>query len=495
MPSLVIPEPMGPRCMARWHCELCGSMTPPLVGSLIAGARHRCRTCGRTVCDNCSIVPLKGVRTCRTCYLQGDQTKSASLPQEKYIFLLRHAQSTWNQNVDLVKTFRRCSLQGLSVKDVVSRAALLMAREVWHKDHPISEEGVRQTEELRRKIIAAQRSAQYSSSDDVQTQASSSSNSRAGPQSCPGCSQREQERVRRYYDTFLSRKQQIYCSPLLRALQTAHLVLREEDGWGSIKLLKDARERYRFLFERDCVGTDVGTQIVDRAMHMGHELPGLQYRVDAADCAQKWWSDEPETEAEVEARLKTLWSRLLEEDGDDSCVLVTHSNLIKALIMRFGGVDEDDVFAGGSCHLHGHRPGEAESPLLPVRTDDGSAILHSIACASRALKVSQDNEDDPFVDISLRQDGSEPDSETAAAWQVVDGGSEALRRLKVERLQNCGVLGLRCVLETPQKELYPEVDGWVNIDSPIPIAAGQCVAEPRWVAKDALLMFDSVLVK
>ena len=89
--------------------------------------------------------------------------------------------------------------------------------------------GLRQTEQLRQKI-AAERCA------DVE------------------CTEREQ----RFYDSFHSRQQQIYCSPFLRALQTAHLTLPEEDGWGSIKLLKDAREKFSFVFERDNLGTDVG---------------------------------------------------------------------------------------------------------------------------------------------------------------------------------------------------------------------------------------------
>merc|ERR1719476_982 len=51
--------------------------------------------------------------------------------------------------------------------------------------------------------------------------------------------------------------------------------------------------------------------------------------------------------------------------------------------------------------------------------------------------------------------------EECTSWQVVVSDSEALRRPKVERLQNCGVLGLRCVLEVPRREL----DGWVDVEA------------------------------
>jgi len=463
---MVVSAPMGVPCRGCWHCELCGQMTPPIVGSLIAGARHRCRACDRTVCDSCSIIPLHGVRTCRTCYVQLDAEKSAGLPREKYVFLLRHAQSTWNQNVELVNTFRRCSLQGISAKDIICRAAVLMAREAWNKDHPISEEGIRQTEELRRKILEKQQSRQHfdSCTENHAHWGSSSSST--------GCLDPEQERVRRYYDNFLSPRQLVYCSPLLRALQTAHLALPEEDGWGAIKLLKDARERYSFVFERDCLGTEKGAQIVERAMRVGQGLPGLQHRVDATDCAQKWWSDDPESDAEVEARLEALWRRLLVEDADDSCVLVTHSNLIKALVMRFAEVDEDVNLVngcGGEECLASSPSGDSEAESTP---------LTSGTCMTGTGEQPVDVDDE---------------IEPAGAWQVVGGGAEALRRPKLERLQNCGVLGLRCVLESPHQELYPEVDGWVDVDSPAPMST-RC-GEPRWVAKDALLMFDSVLVK
>merc|ERR1712224_1164641 len=87
---------------------------------------------------------------------------SESRPREKYLFLVRHAQSKWNENVDfsksMVKTISACDFSGqdFAWKDVVSRAARLpyMAREVWHKDHPISEQGVKQTQELRAKILS-----------------------------------------------------------------------------------------------------------------------------------------------------------------------------------------------------------------------------------------------------------------------------------------------------------------------------------------------------
>jgi len=457
-----------------WHCEVCGHMTVPLTG-----ARHQCRSCCRTVCDRCSTVPLNSVRTCRVCYLREGGGKYAEQRREKYVFLVRHAQSTWNQNVEMVKTFRNCSMEGMSMKAAVRQMGTLVSKEVWHRDHPISEEGLRQTQELRQKIAACQRRARRAG-PAVDTNGLGGGSARGGPwcdwddggadaaeRGLVGCPEvAEQERVRRFYSTFLDTRQQIYCSPLLRALQTAHLVLPSDDGWGRIKLLKDARERFSFILERDCLGTGVGAHIVDRAMQMGQDLPGLRDRVDSSDCAQRWWSEEPESDADVEARLQKLWRRLLEEDVDDSCVLVTHSNLIKALLMRFGGVEEDVL--PSPCG----RPGPAAAEQAPAEVDE------------EASGVLFDDGSDASADEGPRE----------GSWQVVGECCDGLRRLKVERLQNCGVLGLRCVRETPARGIFPEVDGWVDISCDGELCR-QSVAHPEWIAKDALLMFDSVLVK
>jgi broad specificity phosphatase PhoE len=280
----------------------------------------------------------------------------------------------------------------------------------------------------------------------------------------------------RFYDRFLRHRQQIYCSPLLRALQTAHLALPEEDdGWGSIKLLKDARERFSLRIERDCLGAEVGSHIIDRAMQMSQELSGLEHRVDATDCDQKWWSDEPESEADIGARLKNLWRKLLAEDNSDSCVLVTHSNLIKALLMYFGEVDANEM----------EQKPESEGEFV---TETAGIPLGS----RRRLDDSPLDLERGESDASGDSDLEERDMMETTSWQVVARSSETLRRFKIDRLQNCGVLGLRCVVESPTQKPHPEVDGWIHLDEH---STEPYVAKPRWVARDALLMFDSVLVQ
>ncbi|CAE8619115.1 unnamed protein product, partial [Polarella glacialis] len=102
------------RSGSGFHCEICHCMTPPGLGLLIAAARHRCRSCERTVCGSCSALPVPGAREtriCKECSLRNAGTESRKkADREKYVFLIRHAQSTWNRNVDLVKTVRNVSL-------------------------------------------------------------------------------------------------------------------------------------------------------------------------------------------------------------------------------------------------------------------------------------------------------------------------------------------------------------------------------------------------
>lgn len=439
-----------------WRCEICSRATPPVLGNLLKGAaRHCCRTCHRTVCGTCSSVPLrddvpcKEERACKDC--SGVKTRHGDGSREKYIFLVRHAQSTWNGKVDLVKTVRYSPLEDINMKDVVSSAAQLMA-EMWHRDHPISPEGVSQIEEMKKRI-----DQQLELEDDgLQNEGPelmSSSIASSGSGQSSGSSRRgerpdaEARREHQFYSNFLRVRQQIYCSPLLRALQTAHLLFPKTEHWGSIKLLKDARERFNCSIERDCLGQAIGPNIVTRAMQICQDMEGLDKRVDTSNCEEKWWSESPETEQEVDARLCSLWTQLLEEDREGSCVLVTHSNLIKALLMRFGVVDESFIFTGS------HRSTREDEPeeRLPAGTP------------------------------RFQEDDSEEEPNPISSWQVVRDGPSALRQLKVERLQNCGVLGVRCVSSRPP---------------PTPVEDGEytVVAPHHWVAKDALLMFGSVLV-
>merc|ERR1712046_411650 len=110
----------------------------------------------------------------------------------------------------------------------------------------------------------------------------------------------------------------IYCSPLLRALQTAHHVLDPEFGWTQITLLRDAREwlhnevpipGIHTPMERDCMSTNgnVGKRIAERALqndpHLGSNFVD---RVAYGDCGEKWWNEKCETREEMRSRISRL---------------------------------------------------------------------------------------------------------------------------------------------------------------------------------------------
>merc|ERR1712110_1188852 len=95
-----------------------------------------------------------------------------------------------------------------------------MTKEMWHRDHPLSEEGLRQSERLRQQIAEAR--AEYESMNNVWE--CTDEDGQGSPSG--SCTQSKSERV--YYERFLSEQRPIYCSPMLRALQTAHLVFSED---------------------------------------------------------------------------------------------------------------------------------------------------------------------------------------------------------------------------------------------------------------------------
>jgi broad specificity phosphatase PhoE len=294
--------------------------------------------------------------------------------RDKYVYLVRHAQSTWNRHMEDIRrapsilsdpSQARSALQGaVALTRELSHGLLVQE---GHTDHKLSELGETQAQQL----------GQILSSRDMLP---------------------EMER-RIYYDNLFGKDVPIFCSPMLRAVQTAHLALPEDAGWGPMVLLKDAREVFNNWAERDCVGGAEGRGIVQRAMaECG--LPGLERRVDwsRSDCEQgRWWSEATEAEDSVNERLDSLLRKLLDEDEAKSCVCVTHSNLIRRLLMRYGAVGSDP---DGST------------------SDDGTLSVR-----------------DGFA-MSFTSDGS---------WEELNCTPTTLQRCKVEKLQNCGVLGVHFV--------------------------------------------------
>lgn len=321
--------------------------------------------------------------------------------QEKFIFLVRHAQSRWNVQLENVSKYPQIARNPAQAGAVINGVAAL-TKDIGQglfmhgcTDHPCSSKGEEQAQALRRAI------GQEQEHDKEVKKKNKEASGRLESESS-------------YYQRFLHclhNQFPIYCSPMLRALQTAHLALPVDVGWGPIVLLKDAREVLSTRAERDCVGEAEGEDIVKRAMDVC-ELPGLSDRVDweKSDCQGQWWSSDAENEEGINERMHALVQRLLEEDQRSSCICVTHSNFIRRFMMRYGAVR--------SC---------------------------TEVCVDKGLSMSSGE---------LR--------ESTDSWEVVEDSSRLIQRTKVDKLQNCGVLGVCFSFEDDQ-----------------------------WNVRDVCLMFDS----
>eukprot|EP00931_Biecheleriopsis_adriatica_P048928 TRINITY_DN28281_c0_g1_i2.p1 TRINITY_DN28281_c0_g1~~TRINITY_DN28281_c0_g1_i2.p1 ORF type:complete len:287 (-),score=51.78 TRINITY_DN28281_c0_g1_i2:93-953(-) len=185
------------------------------------------------------------------------------------------------------------------------------------RDHKLSRLGLEQTQVLRSRI-RAEKAAFLKTAEATAEQGSN---------------------LQGYYQHFFGGATSLVCSPLLRALQTAHRALHPADGWGRIRLLKNAREwlhvaipLLKLPIERDCLGERgaVGQWIAERAKSADPDLVELPERVDPGDCGVQWWSAECETRADLEARVGKLWEELCSCEGED-CILVAHSNVFRCL--------------------------------------------------------------------------------------------------------------------------------------------------------------------
>eukprot|EP00933_Yihiella_yeosuensis_P084527 TRINITY_DN99061_c0_g1_i1.p1 TRINITY_DN99061_c0_g1~~TRINITY_DN99061_c0_g1_i1.p1 ORF type:complete len:376 (-),score=44.96 TRINITY_DN99061_c0_g1_i1:224-1351(-) len=280
-----------------------------LCGS--TGRSKRSRKSMEKPCDH----PLSGPEDLETEHAEG-------YPQ--YIFLVRHAESVWNK-----------MLHG----HLRSAPILLQKR-----DHKLSQTGIQQASSLHERILATQRflTQEPTANNGIKT---------------------KHDEVDHFHQAFCgfrvnstedSNEQNsssraaisvsvpvLYSSPLLRALQTSHHVLPMDDHWGKIFLLRNAREWLHVKLplpglhvpiERDCLSVkgNVGGQIAERALREDSQLQRIPQRVDPGDCTEQWWSSKVETREDLKARVSQLW-RQLGETKATSCILFTHSNVIRAL--------------------------------------------------------------------------------------------------------------------------------------------------------------------
>jgi len=238
-----------------------------------------------------------------------EKSGSTSLGEHRYVFLLRHGKSRWNEAQESY------SLYGMYTEN----------------DHPLCREGVRQAERLR---LDAEARRHAISNDKVQFP--------------------ETEQL--YLTKFLA-PSIIMVSPFTRAVQTACVGLRElfPQSTGGLKIAKEAREQKNFG-GADCSGVAVGSKIKERAVS---ELKPLYRHDDAAEASlfeamqkatdsakwdfsgveDEWWHSVMEFEDDIEKRLDTLLDDIRSIPSGSSAVVVSHSQLIRRFFRRYCSAD------------------------------------------------------------------------------------------------------------------------------------------------------------
>lgn len=225
--------------------------------------------------------------------------------KQKFLFVVRHAESRWNEHLGKVK-------QGTITKFVDGAWEATKEYVEGKTDHPLTEIGIDQATQLREKIT-------QSYHDTTATSNSS------------------KESDRKWYEKLFSEPVPIYCSPMRRAVQTAHLAMPAIKDWAQrIVLCADAREVKKTPFDIDCVGSGKGIDIVHMAMTEYKLFAGLDKRVDTSECEEEWWSKEIDDAEQIQARLQALVNRVLNTDCHGTSIVVTHSNLIRELVTHLG---------------------------------------------------------------------------------------------------------------------------------------------------------------
>lgn len=247
-------------------------------------------------------------------------------PMRKTIFLVRHGQSKWNEAQNDGKY--------LNLLDI---------------DHALSSEGVQQAERLNTRWKDTLASTRKS---EILGRQSRSSSLRRVTFLLPDEnatnqqlvfhggteSQRDQplpEISREDYEFIFQGAQQIYSSPLTRALQTTLIALQhhpviEQKG---VILYSQIREAKKTVGGLDCIGLAVDQEIKTRAFDSLISLVGNERALDICktvihvnDCSMPWWTGKlrSETDANIASRINEFLKHIQYSSGD-TAIYVGHS--------------------------------------------------------------------------------------------------------------------------------------------------------------------------
>lgn len=214
---------------------------------------------------------------------------SAKVRHRRTVYFIRHGESVWNE----------------------AQSKLRLHEMARTSDHPLSESGRRQAEELSRRIAEA------------------------GSRGDPAARQLLEADV-------------VYASPLTRAIQTAVIALgpsiMKPHGPGEIVLMANAREKQN-LGGFDTQSTKIGAEIVDHAqkaldaLYVGcnseatKQFKGLRF--DAQEVQDRWWCEgASETAFELDERLDEFMHQLF-YSPHRTIVVIGHSLFFRKVFGKF----------------------------------------------------------------------------------------------------------------------------------------------------------------
>lgn len=240
------------------------------------------------------------------------------LHSRRCIFLIRHAQSRWNE-----------------AREARNYPGLMAF------DHPLTSEGIKQCEELRGKWLEACR---LSNGDHQPEQGDlievGGMDNLSDPREGAGDSDEA------LWAKAFARADLLVSSPLTRAVETAVVAL-EGHQERKLRLQPNAREA-KGRGGLDSVGKCMGREIVRRCEEKLKESMGPErareclasWTIDTEECESEWWTgpDDADSDEEVDERVRDLLQCLCfsAETPASSAVVVGHSNLFLRLCRTLG---------------------------------------------------------------------------------------------------------------------------------------------------------------
>jgi broad specificity phosphatase PhoE len=222
--------------------------------------------------------------------------------KRNYIFLIRHGESRWNQAQS------SCNVCGM----------------LSESDHGLSDTGREQSEQLGKTLANVKKDLQY------------------------GSLQAARAWERPWLERALS-SSVVVCSPFTRALQTAIIALEDilREQTGALKVSGCAREVKTSVCSMDSIGSLKGKELRENlrselSLFYKDEvfdswLAAALQRVDFADVETEWWSETPDSQDEIKARLGSLMDLLTANGNGSSSIVVGHSNIFREMFRHFLG--------------------------------------------------------------------------------------------------------------------------------------------------------------